>query len=131
VSCRRRLISVFQGEVWHWLVRETIFEIVVMLCLCHLPVKGLLMDEDQSSQSRSDISSEIRRDTICDSLSLFPSKDILSRLAPSVALLIAESVLSVLIRGSSCGRCFASCVSSSTGGATVAPSDSGTRLATF
>ena len=108
MSCRRRLISVYQGEVWHWLVRETILEIVVMLCLCHLSVKGLLMDEDQSSQSRSDISSEVRRYTICDTLSLLPSKDILIRLAPSVALLITESVLSVLIRGSSCGRGFAS-----------------------
>jgi hypothetical protein len=89
------------------------------------------MDEDQSLQTRSDISSEGRRYTICDSESLLPSKDKLIRLAPSVALLITESVLSVLIRGSSCGRGFASCVSSSTGGATVAPSDSGTWLATF
>lgn len=80
------------------------------------------------SPFRSAVNAIVKAYTMCASLSLLPSEDILSRATPSMAVLVSDSVLSVLIRGSSCGRYFASCAASSTAGTTVAPSDSDAEL---
>lgn len=89
------------------------------------------MVEGQCSPFHSAVNEVVNGYTTCASLSLLPSEDILSRATPSIAVLVSDSVLSVLIRGSSCGRCFASNAASSTVGTTVAPSDSDANLVRF
>jgi hypothetical protein len=61
------------------------------------------MVEGQCSPFHSAVNGVVNGCTMCASLSLLPSEDMLNRVTPSMAVLVTDSVLSVLILGSSSG----------------------------